>query len=68
MSEDSLFPVLKRTPPARTHLRRRCPLQDGAVFSNGSKKDFNLCATVREFHPAVLPDGETADFPKPTDW
>ncbi len=54
MSKDSLSPVLKRTTPARTLARRRCPFQDGAVFSAGSNPDFDLCATVGEFHPAFL--------------
>jgi valyl-tRNA synthetase len=44
----------ERTTPARTLSRRRCPFQDGAVFSAGSNPDFDLCATVGEFHPAFL--------------
>ena len=40
-------------------MRCRCPFQDGAVFSAGSNPDFDLCATVRDFHPC---------FPRPTDW
>ena len=40
----------------------RCPRTDFrccAVFSAGSNPDFDLCATVRDFHPC---------FPRPTDW
>lgn len=40
----------------------RCPHTDFrccAVFSAGSNPDFDLCATVRDFHPC---------FPRPTDW
>ena len=40
----------------------RCPrtsFRCCAVFSAGSNPDFDLCATVRDFHPC---------FPRPTDW
>lgn len=40
----------------------RCPRTDFrccVVFSAGSNPDFDLCATVRDFHPC---------FPRPTDW
>lgn len=55
MSVDSLLPVFEKDSPRTDSLALPvCHLRHGAVFSVGSKPDYDLCATVEEFHLTFL--------------